>query len=184
VKQLLATAVLAAALFLALRAEVRRYAAERRLGRAELLIVTVARGGLPDNRAAAALAAASDLLENLDDLLPDDPGAPLAAGSLALLRGHPEQALAEYRLSVARGERAETDLSLSRAHAALKDFEGASEAALRAVWIDPFLIPTMPQPIRRPLRETVRRLEHQLEAGQLRQPPQLPAEDRPVGGRR
>jgi hypothetical protein len=181
-KRFLFTSLLAAGLFLAVRAEVRRYAAERRLGRAEVLILTAARGGLPPERAAAALAAASDLLEDIDERLPDDPGAPLAAGSLALLERHPQEALDEYRISLARGERAETDLDLSRAHSARREFEQASEAALRGVWIDPLLLPTMPQPTRAPLREALRRIDGELRAGQLAQPPQLPLEDRPKRG--
>lgn len=152
--------------------ELRRLRAERTLARATGAVqaLIAARAGaaervLDDARAWADASAAA---------LPGDPRPVLAAGAIELVARRPQQALERYRAALALGERAETDLNAGRAYAMLDRRPEALAAFVRAAWLSPALVPSMPVAAQ-PLAEAeVARLTGELRAGALAGPPPLP----------
>jgi hypothetical protein len=104
----------------------------------------------------------------------------ILAGSADLLRGDAAGALARYRAALARGERAEIDLNIARAHLLRRDVAAAQPALVRAAWISPALARTLPKAARRSLLRDVKLLERRLRAGRLAAPPALADVDRPA----
>jgi tetratricopeptide (TPR) repeat protein len=174
----LARVLLLVSLILLMLPELSRYAAERRLR-----VSTESLGAIlerPPEPAAARteLERVSAQAAATAGALPGDPRPWVVAGSAALVSGRPERALELYRTAFSTGERAEIDLNLGRAYAALGRSDSAGAAVLRAVWISPALLSTLPsQPAAR-LSASIARLEQALAAGLLTEPPPLPPEER------
>ena len=152
--------------------ELRRYGAERDLARATGLArgYLASKGAatprmLDDARAAARASAA---------VLPADPRPVLAAGAIELVAKKPQDALAHYRDAMALGERAETDLNAGRALAMLDQRPEALAAFVRAGWLSPYLVMSMPTAAQPLVEQENARLEEKLRAGALTAPPPLP----------
>jgi hypothetical protein len=153
--------------------EVQRYAAERRLGYA-----TGAFRGLLDRTGDPETA------RNIQELgavalsttgsLPGDPRPWILGGSAFLVTGQPVPALEDYREALATGERAEIDLNLGRAFAMLKRQDDARAALLRAGWVSPEILASLPPAAKDPILLEVERLARQLHEGRLDAPPRLP----------
>ena len=74
-------------------------------------------------------------------------------------------------------ERPETDMNLSRAHAAAGDLDAAAEDALRAVWLSPALHRDLPGPAEEPTLRQIRQRTEDLESGSAEAIPRLAASD-------
>jgi tetratricopeptide (TPR) repeat protein len=154
--------------------EARRYPAERQLSSAnsafELVLdrpseVENAREVLPRIAERASAAARA---------LPGDSRGSVLAGSCHLVAGDSDRALVFYRRALAAGERAEIDLNVGRAQALLGRTEAAQRAFVRSVWISPALLRAVPPGFVGPVSAEIARLEAELRAGRLRQPPPIP----------
>jgi tetratricopeptide (TPR) repeat protein len=110
--------------------------------------------------------------------LPDDPRPWVLAGSSFLVTGQPERALEFYREAFSTGERAEIDLNVGRAYAMLQRTDSAAAAQLRAGWISPEILESLPPAAKDPLVAEVARLSEELRQGRLSAPPPLPPEER------
>lgn len=170
VRGLIAVSVLVGALW----PELPRYRAERFLrGSQDALRYIVTRPSeVRDPQAALdriALAGA-----DVATALPGDPRPWIVAGAARLIRADPESAIRDYRLALACGERAESDLNLGRAYEAQGDFSRSRAAFLRAIWINPALLSALLPDVAAPLREELSRLEAELAAGRLASPPPPP----------
>lgn len=159
---------------LLVRPELARYAAERRLRAAtDLFRATLAHPGSRESVQAeldrvAGLAGASVAP------LPGDPRPRVLAASARLVAGKPREALDLYRDALAAGERAEIDLNIGRAQALNGDAPEAQVALRRALWVSPALARSLPPPLAKKLLEDATRLENELHAGLLHEPPTLP----------
>jgi len=168
---ILVVGVLAAAL----RPELARYGSERRLriaGEAFEILLTRSQSvedplGALDRVAVLAESAAAGL--------PGDTRPLVLAGSAHLTAGRPERAEELYAAATAAGgERAEVDMNVGRARALRARDEQARAAFLRAGWISPALLATLPASVADPIRSEVARLESELRAGRLKEPPPAP----------
>jgi hypothetical protein len=171
-------AIAAAALLAALAApELPRFAAERRVG-----LATVAFRDLLDRRsdpeASRRIQAIGELALSTTGGLPGDPRPWMLGASSFLVTGSPERALGLYRDAFATGERAEIDLNLGRAYSLLSRKESASAAFLRAGWVNPEILASLPSAVKTPLIEEIARLTEELNSGRLERPPPLPEEER------
>lgn len=157
--------------------EFSRYAAERRVGYA-----TTAFRALLDRSAdpetARNIVGVGQLALTTTGSLPDDPRPWVLAGSSFLVTGQPERALEFYREAFATGERAEIDLNVGRAYAMLNRADDAAAAQLRAGWISPEILESLPPAAKDPLIAEIARLSQQLRQGTLAAPPPLPPEER------
>lgn len=174
-----ALVALAAAVLLAALAapELPRYAAERRVG-----LSTVAFRDLLDQRsdpeATHRIQAIGELALSTTGALPGDPRPWMVGASSFLVTGSPERALELYREAFATGERAEIDLNLGRAYSLLSRKESAAAAFLRAGWVNPEILASLPDAVKTPLLEEITRLAEELRRGRLERPPPLPEEER------
>ena len=171
-----AIAAVVAALVLAamLRPEVRRYSAERELSVANAAFEQLL--SRPDE-----LQNASEVLPRVGEKaaaaarwLPGDSRALVLAGSCQLVAGRADVARGFYHRALETGERAEIHLNLGRAEALLHRPEVALAAFLRSVWISPALLRAVPPGFVDPVTAEIGRLEEELRAGRLRQPPPIP----------
>ena len=153
--------------------EISRYRAERRLG-----FATGAFRGLLDR------AGDPETARNIQDLgamalstagsLPGDPRPWILGGSAFLVTSQPAPALENYREALSTGERAEIDLNLGRAFAMLQRAEDARAALLRAGWVSPEILASLPPAAKDPILNEIERLSWQLRRGKLDAPPRLP----------
>ena len=171
---LLARAAFVAALAFLLRPELARYAAERRLRDATDRFRAVLAHPGKQEEVRAALDRIAELASAAAADLPGDPRPRVLAASARLVSGRTREALDLYRDALAAGERAEIDLNLGRAHALAGNAPEAQVALRRALWISPALSAALPNPIAKKLLDDVARLENELRAGLLREPPGLP----------
>jgi tetratricopeptide (TPR) repeat protein len=176
VKLLRAAAVIAILALLAWP-EIPRYAAERRVGYATSTFRSLLdRSAEPE--AARNIAAVGELALSAAGRLPDDPRPWVLGGSSCLVTGRPERALELYREAFATGERAEIDLNLGRAYAMLHRTDSAAAAHLRAGWVSPEILESLPPGVKDPLLAEIARLSEELRQGKLAEPPPLPPEER------
>jgi cytochrome c-type biogenesis protein CcmH/NrfG len=170
---------LAAAAVLAALAwpEFPRYAAERRLGDATTAFrALLERSSDPETGrnllvvGQAALAASG--------ALPGDPRPWILGGSSFLVTSQPQPALETYREAFATGERAEIDLNLGRAYAMLARRDNAERAFVRAGWVSPEILESLPEAVKAKASDEVKRLTRELYGGRLAEPPPLPADER------
>src|SRR5262249_24775651 len=174
--------VLVAALAVIVAPEVARYRAERRVGYAtNAFRILLDRAADPETaqivREVGALA-----LSTTGDL-PGDPRPWILVGSSFLVTGQPERALEFYREAFATGERSEIDLNLGRAYGMLRRADSESAAYVRAGWVSPEILASLPEAPRARTEGEIRRLTAALEEGKLDAPPPLPPEERREGGR-
>jgi len=106
--------------------------------------------------------------------LPGDSRPLILAGGARMASGQLDAAIENYREALRLGERAETDLNLGRAYEGRGDTARSHAAFLRAVWINPALLPALLPDLAATLREELARLEAELRAGRLKAPPPLP----------
>ena len=176
-KRLALAAAVLVGLVLLVRPELPRYAAERSVGFATTAFRSLLdRAGDPET--ARNVAAVGELAVRSAGYLPGDPRPWMIAGSSSLVTGRPERALEYYREGFATGERAELDLNLGRAYGMLKRTDAAREAYVRAGWISPEILATLPAQDRDPAAAEIGRLAGELANGRLDSPPPLPSEER------
>lgn len=163
--------VLSLLLVAALVPELSRYAAERRLYQASAVLRSVfARPrALPDAGGAVAWVASTASAVAAD--LPGDWRPLNLAGSAWLLARQPDQALDRYRSALTLGERPEIGLNVGRAYASLGRHDRAAAAFLRAGWISPAVLASLPSASRDALRSELAALEQKLVTGRLGAPP-------------
>lgn len=153
--------------------EIPRYAAERRLG-----FATGAFRGLlgrtDDPETARNILDLGAMALSTAGSLPGDPRPWVLAGSAFLVTSQPEPALENYREALSTGERAEIDLNLGRALAMSKRADDARAALLRAGWISPEILASLPPAAKEPILLEIERLSWQLRRGRLDAPPRLP----------
>jgi cytochrome c-type biogenesis protein CcmH/NrfG len=166
-----------AALALLARPELSRYAAERRLGDAtNAFRLLIDRGA--DAETARNLLVVGEAALGVAGALPGDPRAWILGGSAYLVTSQPQPALEAYREAFATGERAEIDLNLGRAYAMLNRKENAERAFVRAGWVSPEILKSLPEAQREPASAEVQRLTGELYRGVLTEPPPLPSDER------
>ena len=168
---------LAVAIVALLRPELSRYGAERRVGYAtNAFRALLDRASDPETGnnivavGAIALASAGSL--------PGDPRPWMLVGSSFLVTAQPERALEFYREAFATGERAEIDLNLGRAYGLLRRADSESAAFVRAGWVSPDILASLPEAPRRKAQAEIERLTALLSEGRLDAPPPLPSEER------
>ncbi len=111
------------------------------------------------------LSAANALLARSVALRPRSATALLALGSVQSLRGEREVSYALYARSVRLEERAESDLNLGRAAAALGHGSEARALFVRSVWIQPRLLDALPPEEREGVAAAVKTAEKGLKHG-------------------
>ncbi len=169
--------VLAAVLAALVWPEIPRYRAERRVGYATAAFrQLVDRAADPET--ARNILGVGQLALTAAGALPGDPRPWVLAGSSCLVTGRPDRALEYYREAFATGERAEIDLNLGRAYMLLRRKESADAAFLRAGWISPEILESLPAEIKGPPLAEMARLAADLAAGRLSAPPPLPDQER------
>jgi hypothetical protein len=164
----------AAALILVLWPELAWYRAERRLRTLTLAFRALPAPGRERDHV---LAAVDDGARAVAAVQRHDARALMLAGSARLVARDAPGALARYRAALACGERAEIDLALARAHIQARDFTAGQAALVRAGWVSPALVHTLPPAGRRPLLREIKLLARALRAGRLTTPPLLAPAD-------
>jgi hypothetical protein len=167
-------AVVLLVLLLGVTPEVRRYAAERRLWQAHAALDLLAKGepGGPDPKAVHAWVAETAVACSRD--LPGDPRPWMLAASARFLDRDPLEALGHLHRAFDDGERADVDFQAGRAFVALHDMGRGQTALVRAAWISPVLLTSLPPAPRAVLEGEVRSIEGRLWAGRLAAPPPAP----------
>ena len=169
--------VIVALLVLLVLPDFGRYAAERRVGRTtNAFRALLDRAGDPET--ARNIAAVGEIALGAAENLPGDPRPWVLAGSSCLVTNRPERALEYYREAFATGERAEIDLNLGRAYGMIHRDDAARAAYVRAGWISPEIVATLPAEVRDPIVAEIDRLAAELSSGRLDAPPPLPSEER------
>jgi cytochrome c-type biogenesis protein CcmH/NrfG len=173
-----AAAIAAAAILAALAwPELARYAAERRLGDAtNAFRVLLDRASDPDTGRNLIVVGQAGLA--VAGALPGDPRPWILGGSSFLVTNQPQPALETYREAFATGERSEIDLNLGRAYAMLGRRENAERAFVRAGWVSPEILDSLPEAMRDTAAAEVKRLTRDLYGGRLTEPPPLPPDER------
>ncbi|MCM2314994.1 MAG: hypothetical protein NDJ92_07575 [Thermoanaerobaculia bacterium] len=167
-----ARVVIAVSLLLALLApELSRYRAERELRRLTSVAMAAATGGSGTASAGALLRETSVRLAGLSRAMPGDVRPRMYAASASLVARDTDRAIALYLEALRCGERGEVDVNLGRAFAAAGDGR-AGAMFLRAVWISPKLIDSVPASYRDRVREEIAR---RTRAEAVSDPPPLPA---------
>ncbi len=163
-----------AVLIAALGPELGRYAAERRLAVVTATLEGMAAGGrlVPEARPLLTELATTARATAAAD--PSDSRGLVAAGTAMLLANAPAEALGHYRAALGRGERAEVDLNLARAYALAGRREEAEESLLRAAWLSPMLVMTLPSADRARVEGALADREARFRSGELTAPPPLP----------
>ncbi len=175
--RVLATAAALAALAALVAPEFRRYAAERRVGFATAAFRSLL-GRTGDAETASNILRVGQLALTAVPGLPGDPRPWIIAGSACVVTRQPERALENYREAFATGERAEIDLNLGRAYALASRNEDADAALLRAGWVSPEILASLPAPAREPVLARIAALTQELADGRLTAPPPLPEPER------
>lgn len=167
--------VYAAAAASALSPEFSRYRAKIELGRCEnALLVTTQ---LDPERQRRLLPAVREALHSVADRLPHDVRPVYLLGTSALLLGEPGEAIEQLRRATAMEERPETDINLSRAHAAAGDADAAAQDALRAIWLSPSLHRSLPASAEKETLDRISELSHDLASGSAEAIPPLAPSD-------
>jgi len=172
--KVLRAAVLGIALAALASPEILRYAAERRLARANAAFDYVLTRPAEVENAIGVLEAVTEAAVTTAPVLPGDSRAWILAGSSQLVARNAERALGCYREALASGERAEIHLNFGRAEALSGQRSVAETAFLRAVWISPALLRAVPPGFAERAAAEVVRLEAELAAGRLTAPPPPP----------
>jgi hypothetical protein len=169
---------LSIALMIALMPEAGRFAAEHRLYAATAAFQMVISR---DDRIGDRIPILDSVVNSATgaaDELHGDARPWILAGSARLLEHRPDQALVFYRKALLLGERAEIDLNLGRAYEMLGNRRAASAAILRAGWVSPAVVSSLPDEIQRLVNSAIDENNRRLRAHRLSAPPPLPADDR------
>jgi cytochrome c-type biogenesis protein CcmH/NrfG len=166
------------ALILALIPEFTRYLAEHRLYWATSLFRSAIVQGKATNDDEELLETVVTSATDSAASLPGDSRPWILAGSARLFAGRPAEALVLYRRALNLGERAEIDLNLGRAYDLLGNQPAASAAILRAAWVSPAIISSLPNEVQEPVRGVVALNSERLGAHRLSAPPPLPAAEK------
>lgn len=166
--------LMALALAVLLRPELRRYSAERDLGAANAAFEYVLGRPSDLSNAPDVLLRVSERAAGAAPRLPGDSRGWVLAGSCQLVAGRTDRAREFYRRALATGERAEIHLNLGRAEALLRRPEVAQAAFVRSIWISPALLRAVPPGFADPVSVEISRLEQALRAGRLTAPPPIP----------
>jgi HAMP domain-containing protein len=150
--------------------ELARYRSERELRRLITAAMVAASGRLPAPTAAALMRGSSEKLEELAGAMPGDPRPRMYAASAAMLARAPYRAIELYLGALDCGERGEIDVNLGLAFSALEDSR-AEPMFVRAVWVSPRLLASVPETYRERVRHTIARLAGE---GERVVPPDLP----------
>ncbi len=118
-----------------------------------------------------------EALHSVADRLPYDVRPVYLLGTSALLLGEPGEAIEQLRRAIAMEERPETDLNLSRAHAAAGDADAAAQDALRAIWLSPSLHRDLPASAEKATIEQIAELSRELASGSAEAIPRLAPSD-------
>ena len=157
--------------------EFARYRAERRVGYATASFRSLLdRAGDPETAQNIQIVGALAL--STTGALPGDPRPWMLVGSSFLVTGQPERALEFYREAFATGERAEIDINLGRGYGMLRRADSAEAAYVRAGWVSPDILATLPDAERGKAQAEIARLSSLLAEGKLDSPPPLPSEER------
>lgn len=151
--------------------EMSRYRAERELRRLTTAAMVAMSGRVAGPTAGALLRGASERLEELGRAMPGDPRPRMYAASAAMLAGAPQRAIELYYSALACGERGETDVNLGLAFVRMEDSR-AEAMFVRAVWLSPALIDSVPETYRERVRHIIARRSA---PGGAVEPPALPA---------
>jgi tetratricopeptide (TPR) repeat protein len=173
----LVAAFLGTALLAALAApELPRYSAERRVGWATAAFQQLLDSSQPQQGGDTLrrLQAVGEMALSTTTALPGDPRPWMIGASSYLVTGQPQRALDFYRAALGTGERSEIDLNLGRAYAGLNRRDASDAALLRAGWISPEILSSLPRPSRDALLVKIADLDADLRAGRLAAPPPLP----------
>ena len=168
-------ALLSIALLAGVIPEIHRYQAEHDLYFATALFESMLHGQVPEAQREAAFEAAKESASRAADGLPGDSRPLILAGSLRLYAQQPAEARDIYEMALADGERAEIDLNLGRAYEMLRNREAASAAILRAAWVNPPIVESLPENVSALVHEAVVKDVELLRQGRLAAPPPLPA---------
>jgi tetratricopeptide (TPR) repeat protein len=172
-------AALAGAVLLALLAwpELSRYRAERRLGDAtNAFRALLERASDPET--GRNLLVVGEAALAVTPLLPGDPRPWILGGSAFLVTSQPQPALETYREAFQTGERAEIDLNLGRAYSMLGRRDNAERAFVRAGWVSPEMLSSMPDASREKVAAEIQKLTRDLYGGRMTEPPPLPSDER------
>lgn len=172
--KLLRAAVLAGVLVALALPEVLRYAAERRLARANAAFDLVLTRPTQVESVIGLLEAITEAAVTTAPIFPGDSRAWVLAGSAQLVARNAERALNCYREAFRLGERAEIHLNYGRAAALSRRMSAADAAFLRALWISPALLRAVPPGFAERAAAGVALLEAELAAGRLAAPPPMP----------
>jgi cytochrome c-type biogenesis protein CcmH/NrfG len=157
--------------------ELSRYAGERRLGDAtNAFRALLDRSGDPET--GRNLLVVGEAALSVAGKLPGDPRPWILGGSAFLVTSQPQPALDTYREAFATGERAEIDLNLGRAYAMLGRAENAGRAFVRAGWVSPEILASLPDAPRDKAAAEIQRLTRDLYGGRMTEPPPLPSDER------
>ena len=172
--KLLRAAVLGVALVALALPEVLRYAAERRLARANAAFDLILTRPAQVESVIGLLEAITEAAVTTAPIFPGDSRAWVLAGSAQLVARNAERALNCYREAYRLGERAEIHLNYGRAAALSRRMSVADAAFVRALWISPALLRAVPPGFAERAAAEVARLEAELAAGRLHAPPPMP----------
>ncbi|MBI2212522.1 MAG: hypothetical protein HYU52_02660 [Acidobacteria bacterium] len=136
--------------------ELSRYRAERGLRRLITAAMVAASGRVPPQTAGALFREVSQRLEELGGAMPGDARPRMFAASAAMLAGNHDRAIELYMAALGHGERGEIDVNLGLAFARLEDSR-AEAMFVRAVWLSPALIDSVPETYRGRVRQIIAR---------------------------
>ncbi len=151
-----------------------RYSAEWQLARAEQLVDQALRGRVAPSAIAPAMTEAVALLEHSARALQQDARRLLAQATALTILGRGREAIELIAPEIARAERPELLVALGRAHASTGNDTAARAAFLRAAWIAPASLSTLPKRLRDELLVRTAEIESELARVPNTAPPPLP----------
>lgn len=141
------------------------YAAEWDIARSNQLLNGILGGRIGGAAAASAAAVAQAVSERAVQTVPGDDRAVLALATAQTIRGQGSKARVLLEKTTALSGRPELVLALGRARAATGDDAGARLAFLRAAWISPNAIATLPGSVRNELLARTEAMQDDLARG-------------------
>jgi predicted Zn-dependent protease len=151
-----------------------RYPGEWRLSAASATIDAALRGRLDRSQVVERVADAFAKVDAATWQLPHDPRRELVASTALMMLARHQEALTRLSAWVERAERPELVVALGRAYAGAGDEASARAAFLRAAWVAPASIATLPKALREDINRQVLARENELREGRLSMPPPLP----------
>lgn len=150
------------------------YRSEQKLLQANLLLQAALTGQLPDADPLDSVRRMLALAQEARLALPHDARAILIEGMGFLMLSRLDEAEQTFAAALRQGERPELLVNYGRVLAARGDHEGAHAAMLRAAFIAPGAINTLPQAMRTQIEAEVAAYEQAFVAGDMNEIPPLP----------